>query len=327
MNEFSHYLVFKCIIQRQINSIHFQKNSNYRKSTMTFTKNISTSLLVIATQLSALPLVQAQILPEATVGIKITLTKKPTTRPMTVAYMPASKHYYIADGGLAPQASEFESAMSNSLIHTYSDDGKYLQSVRAGYDNRSIYYNTNSNKLETITYNISSDAGFSPNTGIFSIDVNEDGTLKESSTDVSGFNPAFGHSGTMPSYDADTNHYYAKQGRSNLVFVVDTKNREKVAEIALDLAKAGVAHDDVSDLYIAYSGIKSEELVLLDIDHKAALIFDLSGKFVGKSELPKTLKLHSQNHFSGLGYANNMLFVLNENEGEFGTYYGFNVVK
>lgn len=299
---------------------------------MSFTKiNYSnllvTSLVLIATQTLNVHSAQAEILPEATVGIKITLANKPTTRPMTVAYIPLFKRYYIADGGLAPQASEFESAMSKSLIHAYSDDGKYLQSVRAGYDNRTIYYNTNSHQLETITYNISSDAGFSPNTGIFSIDLTEDGSMKESSTDVATFNPAFGHSGTMPSYDADTNHYYAKQGRSNLVFIVDTKNREKIAEIPLDLAKAGAVYDDVSDLYVAYSGRKGEELVLLDIDHKAALIFDLSGKFIGKSELPKNLKLHAQNHYSGLGYANDMLFVYNENEGEFGTYYGLNVIK
>ncbi len=299
---------------------------------MSFTKTNSTTLLIaslalIAAQAFLSQSARAEILPNAVVGIKIPLTSKPTTRPMTVAYIPSFKRYYIADGGLAPQASEFESATSKSLIHAYSDDGKYLQSVKAGYDNRSIYYNTNSHQLETITYNISSDAGFSPNTGIFSIDLAEDGSMKETSTDVSGFNPAFGHSGTMPSYDADTNHYYAKQGRSNLVFVVDSKSREKVAEIALDLAKAGAAYDDVSDLYIAYSGKKGEELVLLDIDHKAALVFNLSGQFVGKSELPKTLKLHAQNHYNGLGYANDMLFVYNENEGEFGTYYGLTILK
>ena len=48
-----------------------------------------------------------------------------------------------------------------------------------GYDNRSIYYNPNTNKLETVTYNISSDAGFSPNTGIYSIDLSETGEIKE----------------------------------------------------------------------------------------------------------------------------------------------------
>ena len=95
----------------------------------------------------------------------------------------------------------------------------------------------------------------------------------------------------------------------------------------MDLAKAGAAYDDVSDYFVAYSGVKGEELVLLDIDHKSVLIFDINGKYVNKCELPKDLKLRSHNHLNGTGYANDMLFVYNEPEGEFGTYYGFKVVK
>ena len=271
--------------------------------------------------------VLAEVLPTATVGIKIPLVKKPTSRPMTVAYIPFLKHYYIADGGLAPLASEYEAAVSKSQIHAYDDTGKYVNSAKPGYDNRSIYYNPNSAKLETVTYNVSSDVGFSPNTGIYALDVAENGEIKDSSNEVFLFNPAFGDSATMPSYDAENNRYFAKQERGNKVFIVDPKQREKIGEITLDFTKAAVLHDDISDHYIAYTGIKGEELVLLDVDHKAALIFDLTGKFVAKSELPKDMKLRSQNHFNGLGYANDMLFVYHETEGEFGTYYGFKVVK
>ncbi len=271
--------------------------------------------------------IHAQVLPEAAVGIKIPLTQKPSTRPQTVAYIPSLKRYYIADGGLAPLGSETEAPISKSQIHAYDDTGKYLNSAKPGYDNRSIYYNPNTNKLETITYNVSSDAGFSPNTGIYSIDVSDTGEVKISSDEVAQFNPAFGDAATMPSYDAVNKRYFAKQERGNKVFIVDIKQREKVAEIALDIAKAGAAHDDISDHYVAYTGVKGEELVLLDVDHKAALVFDLTGKFVSKSELPKDLKLRSQNHFNGLGYANDMLFVYHEPEGEFGTYYGFKIFK
>jgi len=246
---------------------------------------------------------------------------------MTVAYIPSLKRYYIADGGLAPMGSETEAPISKSQIHAYDDEGKYVNSAKPGYDNRSIYYNSNSNKLETITYNISSFGGFSPNTGIFSIDLTETGEVKDTSSDVFGFNPAFGDANTMPSYNAEKNLYYAKQGRSNKVLVVDLKAREQIAEINLDLTKAGVAFDDVSDFFVAYTGIKGEELELLDIDHKAVLVFDLTGKFIGKSELPKDLKLRSHNHLNGAGYANDMLFVYHESEGEFGTYYGFKVQK
>lgn len=271
--------------------------------------------------------VYADILPEAEVGIKIPLVKKPTTRPMSVAYLPSNQHYYIADGGLAPMGSEFEAPISKSEVHAFSADGKYLNSAKPGFDNRSLYFNPNSGKLETITYNISSAVGFLPNTGIFSLAVNDRGEILDTSADISQFNPAFGDAGTMPSYDPVTKLYYAKQDRGNLVFVVDSKQREKVQEIKLDLAKAQVAHDDVSDHYIAFTGVAGNELALLDVDHKAVLIFDLNGQFVGRSALPATMKLRSQNHFNGLGYSNGMMFVYHEPEGEFGTYYGFKVVK
>jgi hypothetical protein len=287
---------------------------------------ISTMLFSLAIAATLQP-AHAEILADAQVGIKIPLVQKPSTRPMTVAHISGLKRYYIADGGLAPMGSEFEAPISKSLIHAYNEEGKYVNSSRPGYDNRSIYYNPNTSKLETITYNISSFGGFSPSTGIFSIDLTETGDLKDTSADVFGFNPAFGDANTMPSYNPETKQYYAKQGRSNKVLVVDVKAREPISEIALDLVKAGVAHDDVSDYFVAYTGVKGEELELLDIDHKAVLVFDLSGKYVGKSELPKDLKLRSHNHLNGAGYANDMMFVYHESEGEFGTYYGFKVLK
>lgn len=287
---------------------------------------ISMTLLPLILLATGLP-VRAEILPEAQVGIKIPIVQKPTTRPITVAHIADFKRYYIADGGLAPMGSEMEAPFSKSLIHAYDEDGKYVNSSRPGYDNRSLYYNPNSKKLETITYNISTDVGFSPNAGIFSIDLTDTGNLKDTSGEVFGFNPAFGDSATIPSYDPVSNQYYAKQKRGNKVRVVDLKSREKIREISLDFATAGVTYDDVQDNFIGFSGIKGEELVLLDVDHKAVLIFDLNGKYVGKSELPKSLKLRAHNHYNGTGYANNMLFVYHEPEGEFGTYYGFNVLK
>lgn len=269
----------------------------------------------------------ADILSEAEVGIKIPLTKKPTTRPMSIAYLPSHQHYYIADGGLAPMGSEFEAPISKSEVHAFTAEGTYINSAKPGYDNRSLYFNPNTGKLETITYNISSAVGFSPNTGIYSLDVGDQGEILITSGDVAQFNPAFGDAGTMPSYDPVSKHYYAKQERGNLVFVVDAKQREKLQEIKLDFAKAQVAHDDVSDHFIAFTGVAGNELALLDVDHKAVLIFDLNGQYVGKSALPPTMKLRSQNHFNGLGYTNGMMFIYHEPEGEFGTYYGFKVVN
>lgn len=269
----------------------------------------------------------AQVLPEAALGIKIAMTKTPSTRPMTVAYHPSLKRYYIADGGLAPLGSETEAPISKSEIHAYDDAGKYINSAKPGFDNRSIYFNVNTGKIETITYNISSAYGFAPNTGMYALELSETGEIKESSTEIMQFNPAFGDGATMPTYDAENKRYFAKQSRSNKVLIVDATKRESIGEINLDLVKAGVAFDDVSDSYVAFTGLKGEELIVLDVDHKAALVFDVTGKFVAKSELPKDLKLRSKNHYNGLGYANDMLFVYLDSEGEFGTYHGYKIFK
>lgn len=286
--------------------------------------SIFTSLILLGATLASNEL-QAQVLPEASLGIKIALVKSPSTRPMTVAYYPGLMRYYIADGGLAPMGSETEAPISKSEVHAYDADGKYINSAKPGFDNRSIYYNPNTARIETITYNISSAVGFGPNTGMYALQLSDTGEIKDTSEEIMQFNPAFGDAATMPSYDAENKRYFAKQSRSNKVLIVDPTKREPVSEITLELEKAGAAFDDVSDSFVAYTGKKGEELVLLDIDHKSALVFDATGKFVAKSALPKDIKLRAKNHYNGLGYTNDMLFIYHDSEGEFGTYYGFKI--
>jgi hypothetical protein len=271
--------------------------------------------------------IQAAVLPEAQLTLKIPMAKAPTSRPMTVAYHPALKHYYVADGGLAPLGSEWEAPISKSQIHAFDADGKYVNSANPGYDNRSIYYNANTAQIETITYNISSAYGFAPNTGMYALEMSETGKIKETSKEIIQFHKPFGDSFTMPSYDAESNRYFAKQSRSNKVHIVSITEAEPVGEITLDIAAAGAKSDEISDSFIAYTGSKGEELALLDLDHQAILIFDLTGKFIAKSALPDTIKLRAKNYYNGLGYTNNMFFLYNENEGEFGTYHGYQVIK
>jgi len=271
--------------------------------------------------------VQAAVLPEAKLGLKIPLAKAPTSRPMTVAYHPALMHYYVADGGLAPMGSEWAAPMSKSQVHAFDAEGQYINSAGPGYDNRSIYFNANTKNIETITYNISSAYGFAPNTGMYALDIAENGKIKDTSKEIMQFHSAFGDASTMPTYDAKNDRYFAKQMRSNKVLIVSPKEEEPIGEIALDIATAGAKFNDISDSFVAYTGSKGEELALLDLDHKAILIFDLSGKFVARSALPKTLKLRAKNYYNGLGYTNNMFFLYHEKEGEFGTYHGYQVIK
>ncbi len=277
------------------------------------------SLFLMAVMIPA----RAAVLPEAQEGMKIALAKKPTTRPMGVAYVPDYKRYYVADGGLGAVEDGINMPVSKSEVHVYSEKGEYLHSARPGLDNRAIYFNPNSKKLEAITYNISSDAGFTPNAGIFSVELDGKGDLTRDRNEVSNFNPAFGDAATMPSYDPIGDRYLAKQERSDKIWIVKLPGREKQGVITLDLAAAGVRFDDLSDHYVAWTGITGEELAVLDVDHKAILVFDQSGKYVGRSALPAGIRLRAQNHYNGLGYTKGMFFIYCETEGDFGTYRGF----
>lgn len=162
---------------------------------------------------------------------------------------------------------------------------------------------------------------------MYSLDISEKGKIKDTSKEVMQFHSAFGDASTMPTYDAENDRYFAKQMRSNKVLVVTTKEEEPVAEITLDIAAAGAKFNDISDSFVAYTGSKGEELALLDLDHKAFLVFDLTGKFIAKSTIPKGIKLRAKNYYNGLGYTNGMFFLYNEKEGEFGTYHGYQLIK
>jgi hypothetical protein len=269
--------------------------------------------------------IQAEILPEAKLEMKIPLAKEPSTRPMTVAYIPGEKKYYIADGGLSPVGNE---PFSKSQVHVYDEKGTHIKSFSPGFDNRSIYYNENSKTLETVTYNVSSAAGFFPNTGIFKLELDDQGLLTNKSDTVSRFSETFGSAGTMPTYDAKNNQYFAKQEKSNIVRVIDGTSNDIKKEIVLDFSAAEVEHHDVTDHYAAFTNIPGHELILLDVDHKRFLIFNLDGKLVGTSKLAKDLKIRAKNHFNGLGYTNNGLFFLYiDSEGEFGTYHAYKVLN
>ena len=313
-------MVTQCLLNKKL-KIRTNKSNSGKTNQMKFK-------IILFTILGALSHVAfSEILMEAELAVKISLKKKPTTRPQTIAFIGAEKKYYIADGGLAPLGSAYEAPISKSLIHTYDDQGNYLDSTRAGFDNRSIYYNEKTFQLETITYNVSSQAGFAPMTGIFSLSLNDRGLLTGKSGVISNFAPAFGSASTMPTFDAKNNVYYAKQERTNEVFVVDAKDFQLKNTIKLDFKSPGVEHHDVAASFIAFTNKKDAEFILLDVDHKRFLIYDIKGQYKGASRLPAGLKIRSKNHFNGLGYSNELFFIYIDSENEFGTYQGYKVLN
>jgi len=271
--------------------------------------------------------INAEIKEQAELVFKIPLKKQPTTRPQTLAYIPVEKKYYIADGGLAPMGSNSQAPISKSLIHTYDDKGNYIESTRPGFDNRSIYFNTKKAELETITYNVSASAGFAPMTGIYTLELDDDGLLTGKSNDIINTVFAFESSGTMPSYDGKNNLYFAKQEKSNKVIVVDAEEFTAKKTIELDFKTPNVKPFDVASHFVAFTDVKDNELILLDVENKRFLIYNTEGKYKGESKLPEDLKLRSKNYFNGLGYTlNGYYFVYIDSEGEFGTYHAYKVL-
>ena len=272
--------------------------------------------------------VNAEINEQAELVFKIPLKKQPTTRPQTLAYIPVEKKYYIADGGLAPMGSNSQAPISKSLIHTYDEKGNYIESTRPGFDNRSIYFNTKKSELETITYNVSAAAGFAPMTGIYTLELDDDGLLTGKSNDIINTVFAFESSGTMPSFDGKNNLYYAKQEKSNRVIVVDAQEFTAKKTIELDFKTPNVKPYDVASHFIAFTDVKDNELILLDVENKRFLVYNTAGKYKGESKLPKKLKLRSKNYFNGLGYTlNGYYFVYIDSEGEFGSYHAYKVLN
>jgi hypothetical protein len=102
-----------------------------------------------------------------------------------------------------------------------------------------------------------------------------------------------------PSYDGKNNLYYAKQEKSNKVIVVDAEEFTAKKTIELDFKTPNVKPFDVASHFIAFTDVKDNELILLDVENKRFLIYDTEGKYKGESKLPKNLKLRSKNYFKG----------------------------
>ena len=69
-------------------------------------------------------------------------------------------------------------------------------------------------------------------------------------------------------YDSKNNLYYAKQEKSNIVYVLEAKSKKLKKEIKLDYKTPKVMHHDVASHFIAFTGKVGEELILLDVDKK-----------------------------------------------------------
>ncbi|MBY6204950.1 DUF11 domain-containing protein, partial [Halomonas denitrificans] len=224
--------------------------------------------------------------------------------PMNVAYDPVLDRYYSTTGG-------FQSVPA----YTHDGAGNLLATTQPlNNDNRSIFYNPNTNAIELISFNAVS--GGSPD-GLMTAGRDGAGILTGSNTAILAALPGLPGSQTMPAYDPIDDVFYARES-GNVVNIVRRSDGGLQGQITLDVVAAGGA--SLNNNTIGFD-VTERVLVVLDngVSPSRALVFDLAGSFIGASALPPGSPSPGS---YGVGYANGQLFVSDNN-----SHFGYRVLQ
>ena len=243
------------------------------------------------------------VLPNAVPTINLSGSGNGST-PMSIAYHPSFNQYYGALGGSASFSGFVWDAAGNLLG----------SQTPINIDSRSLNYNPNTGLIENVTFAaVGGGAGF----GLFSMGLDGSGLFTGSNSGpILATLPGLNGSQTMPAYDAARNQLYSRASGAT-VNVVSRSTGGLLSVVNLDLASAG--SPVLQNNTIGYDAI-SDALIAVDVSNVRALVFDLSGNFLGASDLPAGTILSSS--FS-MGYANGQLFVANRASSF--TYHGFRI--
>lgn len=243
------------------------------------------------------------ILPVAVEGFSLPTNNSDTSQG-SIAYHPLFDQYYGGDAG---------STAGPGLV--WSGTGTLLQSTAvSGVDFRAINYNPNTNSIEVVSF-----AALSTNVdadrGLFTMGLDGAGLYNGVNVESLVEVPGLKDFETTPAYNPITDELYSAAfitAPSHQIRVVSRATGALTGTIDLDLLSAGVTNFDLVRTAI---GFDLSNNVLIALDHVAnrALVFDLSGSYLGASQLPA----FTQSVAYGLGYANGRLFVLDTNDFEY----------
>ena len=181
------------------------------------------------------------------------------TNACAVAWHPDKKLYYSVIAG-----------NETFPLEVFSESGKYVSGGEAGFDARSLWYNSKTGKLE------GNGAG---EVGLFSLDIGSDGKPGTAVNVYSGQKqPDFQSVGALnPAkqiiyyYNAGTVYTYKRKGGK----------ASKTFEI-----KAPVGVSNLNTTTVVFTGRKGEELGLLDKEEGKVYLFDLKGNHTASVTLP-----------------------------------------
>ena len=222
---------------------------------------------------------------------------------MAIAYDPNNSQYYGGSGG-APSCNGY----------VWSSAGVLLQNAAPiNVDVRGVNYNANNQKIEVVGYG--SKSGFSPGSysGLYEMGRDGAGLYTQSNNLVLAQLSGMADDQSVPSYDAARDVLYSKTAFSNLVNVTSHGAGNLLSTITL--TGASVAN---TVLYaVAYDAV-NDALIEFDNNTNQALVFDITGAFIGASQLSGG----PYDHGYDVSYANGLLFVGN---GNLDGYHGFQI--
>jgi hypothetical protein len=200
----------------------------------------------------------------------------------SVAWNPVNQRYYSTNSG------------SSGPLMTYSSTGTWVSTVSPTPYKCGIWWNTNTNQLETNGYS---------STGLYSLGTSS--TTGNASGTASSIYTGYNQPSTYAqgAYDEDDNEVLYMSGST--IYRYNRVNGTQIGTITL----SGYTFSALNSYFVGYTGCTGKELVVYDYSTRRAVFFNKSnGSYDSYSQLPAAAPYVSGYEVS---YANNKIFLHN----------------
>lgn len=229
---------------------------------------------------------QCNIIANPAAGITLTCSNASpsSTNRSSLAYNPSLQLYYSVNAGDITYP-----------IETFTNAGVRVNSAAAGYDFRGIWWNKITSQLQGNVYS---------GAGIISLTLdNTSGYALGGGSDISGTNgtPYAQSAAAFDPVNNQIDYYY-----SGMIYQYDYATQSLVnTEVVGGLP---VATTNLSPYTMIYTGCTGKEYGFYDNVNRIIYFTDLTGTYVGESQLPSDAPLVP---VVGMAYANNLLWLFN----------------
>ena len=205
--------------------------------------------------------------------LKLELQSDGGTNGCAVVWNPEKKLYYTVIAGNV-----------DFPIDVFSETGKWISTHASGVDNRGLWYNTKSGKLEARS-----------NDGqLFAYSLNENGKPNDPKKIKDEVGPADQNVGTFFKGKV----YYYSEG---IVTSISAKGKKSYNQLTMSVDDAGY-----NNYSMGYAGVKNYEIVLHNYMNKSLEFYNLKGEKTSTISLPDEIPEAENFRFS---FANNRAWL------------------